>query len=60
MLRKCSKDETTVLFLEHFFFWCLMSAYTWKDYNIQEISTLRSGQQQLTTCWHQIGTLPSV
>lgn len=60
MLQKCFKDKTTVSFLEHFFFWCLMSVYTWNDYNIQEISALRSGQQQLTICWHQIGTLLSV
>ena len=60
MFQKCFKDETTVSFLEHFFFWRLMSAYPRKDYNIQEISALRSRQQQLTTCWHQIGTLLSV
>lgn len=60
MLQKCFKDETTVSFLEHFFFWCLMSVYPRNDYNIQKISELRSAQQQLTTCWHQIGTLPSV
>ena len=60
MLQKCFKDETTVSFLEHFFFWCLMSIYNWNDYNIQKISELRSAQQQLTTCWYQIGTLLSV
>lgn len=49
MLQKCSKDETTVSFLEHFFFWCLMAVYTWNNCNIQEISALRSGQQLLTT-----------
>ena len=49
MLQKCFKDETTVSFLEHFFFWCLMAVYTWNNCNIQEISALRSSQQQLTT-----------